>query len=818
MHPAAPGLPREMVGDFRFALRRLRRSPAFALVAIVTVALGIGSATAIYSVASAVVFRPLPFPDEERLVWIWSTRPDRDRAFFSIPNFLDLRRDATTTADLAAITPATVNVTGLGEPEQVPGWRVTPNLFSVLGVEAHLGRLPSPSDNVASAGPAAVLGHGYWQRRFGGDPAIVGRTITLSGAPHVVTGVLPRSFIIPTWDNDIVVAQALEAHPRRGERGTAFLRGIARLKPGVSLAQAQDEFTTLNRRLAELHPDTNAAITAPRLLPLRDEVVGGYRASLLMLLAAAGALLAILCANLAGLLAARGLARQRDAALCSALGASRGRLLRLYLSEGLIIAFAGGAVGVLLCGVSLPALLALAPSDLPRANQVHLDFRVLGVALGCVLLTGLGIGIAPALRLARTAPLDVLKGSFGGATSRAAARQLLVAAQIALCTVLLVGAGLLTRSLAALLASRPGFESAGVLTAQTLLPGGNYRDLASVIRFADESFRRLRALPGVQRASLTTVLPLTGINTRSEFTRSDRPPANPADTLSAANRFVAEGYFATVGIPLLAGRDFRTDDDAARRPVVIIDQALAQAHWPGEDAVGKTIRFREPTLAQPRELEIVGVVGPTKNFSLEERGTPTVYLPFRQMVPGSVSFFTARSIFVLKTASDPLSLRDSVRRELHAVEPNAALSLRSFEEAIAWARAPRIFNLRLLGFFAGAAVLLAVIGLYAITAQAVTARTREIGIRLALGANPARMTRTLFADGARLTLAGIVGGLGLAAMLSPLMARMLYDVNRFDGPTYGAAAALLALVALLATWLPARRAARVEPLAALRSE
>ncbi len=804
--------------ELRHAFRSLRRSPGFLLLSLLTVAIGIGASTLIYAVASAVVFRPLPFQDESSLVWIWSTRPDRDRAFFSIPDFLDLKRENKTTADLTAITPIGITLTGDGEPERVGGWRVTANLFSVLGGEPYLGRLPQLADDAPGAAPVAVLGFGYWQRRFGGDPGVVGRVVTLNNVPRTIVGVLPAGFLIPNWDTDIVLTQSLESDSRRSERGTNFFRAIARLKPGVTASEAQSEFATLNQRLMQQYPDTNAVVTAPRFVPLRDEVVGGYRASLLLLLGAAGALLLIMCANLAGLLAARGLGRRHEAALCSALGASPARLLRFFLTEGFIIALTGGLFGVLACAWGLDPLLSLAPPDLPRASLVAIDARVLLVAIGATLLTGLGVGLAPALRLALTAPLDALKSGSSTTTVRTTARTVLVAAQIALSTALLVCTGLLVRSLREMLQTSPGFVSAHVLTSQVSLPGANYRTVPSVTNFIDEYSRRLESLPGVQSVSLTSVLPLSGINTRSEFTRADRPPARTTDTLSAANRYIMENFFSTAGIPLLAGRDFRPADDSGSRPVIIIDQALALTYWPGEDPVGKAILIRDGTTPKPRELVIVGVAGSTKHFSLEEAGTPAIYLPVRQMMPGNLGFFLGRLNFVVRTAGDPLALKESARRALRAVEGSATATVRSFDEAIAWAQAPRIFNVRLLGFFSSMAVLLSLLGLYAITAQTVTARTREIGIRMALGADRLRIARHVFGSGSRLILSGIAGGIALAVALTPLLGHMLFQVRPHDPATYGLVAAGLAVTALLATWIPIRRATRIDPIIALRTE
>lgn len=799
----------------KFALRSLAKSPGFALVSILTVALGIASVTAIYSVANAVIFRPLPFHDDQSLAWIWSTRPDRDRAFFSIPHFLDLKRANTTTADLAAITPQAMSVSGLGEPERVLGWRVSTNLFELLGTQAHLGRMPRASDDLPGAAPVAVLGYSYWQRRLGGEAAMIGRTLTLNGTAHTIVGILPQAFFLPTWETEIVAVQSFETDARREDRGTNFLRAIARLKPGVTFRQAQSEFAALTQTLTQRFPDTDAAITAPRFVPLRSEAAGGYGSSLLLLLGAAGMLLLIMCANLGGLLAARALVRRRDAALCMALGASPARLFRSYLGEGFAIAAIGGVLGIVACALGLRGLLALAPADLPRAAFVNIDGTVLLVALGCIVVTGLGVGIAPALRLARTPPQDVLKSSSQAATSRSRARTILVGTQIALCTVLLIATGLFVRSLQELLEVQPGFVSRGVLTAQVSLPSTN-RGVKEVVGFAEEFARRLREQPGVQSASLTHVLPLSGINTRSEFTRADRPPAKPSETLSAANRFILENFFQTMGIPLRGGRDFLPSDDVRSRPVVIIDQALADRFWPGEDPLGKVIRM--PDGREKRDLEIIGVVGATKHFSLEEPATPALYLPVRQITPTLLSFFMARIIFVARIDGDPLALREPVRRTLRSIDAEAAVSLRSLDEAIAWAKAPRIFNLRLLGFFSAVAVLLAAIGLYAITSQAVTMRTREIGIRMALGADGSRIMREVLAGGARVVFAGVATGLACAAALAPLIGNMLYGVRAFDPVTFAVIGALLSAIGVAATWFPARRATRVDPIIALRSE
>jgi putative ABC transport system permease protein len=796
--------------------RVLAKSPGFSIVVVLTVALGIASVTAIYSVADAVVFRPLPVRDEANVAWVWSTRPDRDSAFFSIPNFLDLQRDNRTTAGFAPVTPLGFSLTGLGEAERVSGWRTTAALFPLLGLVPHVGQLPPVADDPAAAPPAVMLGHAFWQRRFGGDPAIVGRALTLNGQSFPVAGILPPDFLLPGWPVDVIITQPLETDSRRAARGTHFLRGIARLAPGITLAQARAEFTELNQQLVKNFPADNATLTAPRLVPLRDEITGGYRQSVLLLFAAAGALLLIMCANLAGLLAARALARRRDAALCSALGASPSRLLHDYLLEGLLLAALGGVLALGLNAGTLDWLVQLAPANLPRASLVGVNWRVLTLAAGCTLLTGLGVGLAPALRLARSAPQDVLKSHGPGAGTRSLARRALLSAQVALCATLLVGTGLLVRSFQKLLAADPGFNPRGVLVAQVAVVGANARTVDAINRFADECGRRLATLPGVGSTSVTSILPLSGINTRTEFARVDRPPAKPTDLSSAANRYVHENYFATVGIPLRAGRDFTASDDAKSRPVIVIDEALAARDWPGENPLGKTVSIREG--AQSREFEVIGIVGNAKNFSLEETGTPTLYFSARQMPALQLAFLAGRMTYVARTSGDPAALKETARRELRALDADAAVTLRTLEEATAWATAPRIFNLRLLGFFSLAALLLASLGLYASTVQAVTVRTREIGVRLALGADHRQVVREILRESAVLAAAGLLAGLALAALLAPLAAHLLYGVAAFDLPTYAAVATVLTPIILAAAWLPARRATQVDPLVALRTE
>ena len=805
------------MNELRLAWRTLTKSPAFLLVALVTLAVGVGATTIIYSVVQGVLIRPLPFKDESNLAWVWSTRPDRDRAFFSILDFQETQQQNRTVADMAGLAPLAVNFTGMGEAERVLGVMVTPNFFSLLGVPAAVGRLPQTGDVTAGSTPIAVLGHGYWQRRFGGDPGIVGRVLQLNGVAHVVAGVIPSDFVIPNFDNDLIVVQDLANDSRRGERNTSFLRAIVRLKSGTTLALARQDFARINDEQVKKYPATNATKTAPRFVPLRDEITGLYRQNLLVLLGAAGLLLILLSANLAGLLTVRSLRRLREAALRTALGARPGDLAKMFLAEGLLLAVLGGTLGVLLAAWGLPQLLRFAPADLPRAAQIELSPAVIFVVSGVTLLIGTIIGLIPAIGLSRLAPNTVLKSGAlgGGAPGRTGA--LLVTAQVALSLTLLVVAGLFVRTLDTLRRTNPGFNVENVLTMQVALPAGRYNALDKGIRYVDEGLVRLRSLPGAQHAAFATIVPLSGINTRGEYINPEHPPAKPTEKPSTRLIFISDDFFATFGVPLREGREFSQQDDYQHQQVAIVDETFARQQWPGQSPVGKRISLEDDPTG-PRELVIVGVAGATKHFSIEEKPVPALYMSYRQFPRGNAWLFNVRMNFAVRTAGEPMALAEPARHAVKGLDAEIPMLVRSFHQATAWTIAPRFFNVNLLGFFAGAALLLSGLGLYAIIAQLVAARTREIGIRVALGAERTHVMRHVLGRGFRLVIAGLGAGWVLALIASRLIGGLLFGVGAFDVPTYFVATALIALAALLACWLPARRAAKVDPMIALRAE
>ena len=805
------------MNELRTACRALVKTPGFLIIGSLTLALGIGATTIIYSVVQGVLLRPLPFRDESTLAWVWSTRPDRDRAFFSILDFEDTQRNNRTVADMAGLAPLAVNLTGQGEAERVLGARVTPNFFPLLGAVPALGHLPQPGEIAPGAAPVAVLGHGYWQRRFGGDAAILGRTLLLNGEPHTVVAVLGPDFVIPNFDSDLILLADFAGDARRTERNTSFLRAVVRLRPGVSLAQAREDFARVNDELVKKYPETNATKTAPRFIPLRAEITGLYRQNLLVLLGASILLLVLMGANLAGLLTVRSLRRLREAALRTALGATPRHLLRLFVAEGLILALAGGALGVALAAWGLPQLLRFAPADLPRIHEISVDRTVLLLSGAVTLLIGFISGFIPAIGVAHLAPNTILKSGAlgGGAPGRTGA--LLVAAQVALSLTLLIAAGLFVRTLDQVRRTNPGFNPENVLTMQVALPAGRYGTLGLGIRYVEDSLSRLRNLPGVRLASFVTILPLSGVNSRAEFTNPEHPPADPAKKPSTRLIFVSEDFFTSLGITLREGRDFTAQDAADRQQVGIIDETFARQQWPNESPLGKRIRL-EDNPAGPREMVIVGVVAATKHFSLEEKPVTALYMPFRQFPVSNAWLFNVRMNFALRTDGEPLVLARLARAALGTVDLDVPVLIRSLHEATAWTIAPRFFSVNLLGFFAGSALLLAALGLFAIVAQLVTARTREIGIRLALGAQRPQVMQHVLGRGLQLVAFGLAAGWVLALLAARLFSRLLYGVGAFDLPTYLIGTALVLAAALLACWLPARRATKVDPLVALRNE
>ena len=782
--------------DLRQSLRRLGRSPLFTLAAVVTLGLGIATATATFAVIDAVLLRPPPFRDPERLVWVWATHTDRDRAFFSIPDFVDIQRRARRLDGIAGIAPWGVNLSLADGAERLAGARMTSSGFALLGVQAALGRLLAPDEDAH----AVVVGDALWRRRFAADPSLVGRPVVLDGEAHTVVGILPPSFQLPNVDTDVVAPIDLAADPRRGQRGTNFLRAFARLAPGVAVAQASDDLAGIARDLAATYPETDAKTTAPRLVPIADEIAGGYRTILAFLGAAVLAVLAAACASFAGLSLARSIARRDELAIRSALGATRGRLARLLFVESALVAGAAGVVGALLAPWLLALLRAVAPSDLPRAAAVAIGLPELGFAAAAVVACAILVGTAPAMRATRMTLRRDRRGL----------RAVLTVAQLAVSLILLASAGQLARAAARVAATDPGFDPRDVTAVRFSLPRSRYSSPEAIGTFLRRLAERAADLPGVERAAAVSLLPLSGANARTDFLVVGRPPASTAEVPGAQWRFVGPGFFETLRVPLRAGRTFTATDDARGRPVVIVDSALARRFLVGADPVGAHLVLDDGV--RPRDIEIVGVVGDLAHFRLEDGASPTIYVPIEQLPATLVGALAASASLVVRARPGvrPPSLDGLVA----ALDSGVAASTpRPMTELLSAALAARRLALALVTVFAVVALLLATTGLAALVATEVAEKRREIGLRMALGGTAPAIVRSIVAAAARLVAIGIAVGTAGALVVARAASGGPADPLPFAG-----AAALLAAVALLAAWLPARRAAQVDPMVALRAD
>jgi predicted permease len=806
------------IQDLRYAVRTLFRSPGFAAASILILALGIGANTAIFSVVRAVLLRPLPFREPDRLAWVWATRVDRDRAFYSIPNFRDTRAGARAFEDLAAFSLWGPTLSGDPEPERLSAIRVTGNAFALLGAGPEVGRTLGNADAEPQASRVAVISHGLWVRRLGADPAIVGKPLLLNGEAYTVVGVLPRGFFFPGADDaELAVPLSLEGDPRRTERGSNFLRVFGRLAPGVDARRGEAELAGLTAELARLHPDANAKLTAPRVLPLSEEIVGGSRRLLWILSGAVGLLLLVASANLASLAFVRGLGRRHEVAIRKALGAGGARLISPFFVEAALVAAAGALVGLAVAHAAVPLLLSLAPSSIPRASDAAVDGWVLAftvaVAAGCAILCGIG----PALIAARAPAIGSL-ARYGGSPAAGRARRAFVLAQIALSLTLLSGAGLLAKSFARVWTVDPGFQPEHGLAVRMTLVKSRYPDADAVRLFFARVTSQLKESPGIASAGVTSVLPLSGMNVRSDFTIVGRAVSDPSQTPGAQNRWVDAGYFATLGIPVRRGRVFTDRDDARAPGVAVVDEVLAGSLWPGRDPIGARLRLEDAD-GKLREVEVVGVVGRVKHFQLEEEPLGTLYAPLAQIPENMLSFVLNGSSLVVRTTVAPLSAAPEIRRVIRSIDSDVPTgSIRTLSELRGSALAPRRFLALLFGLFALAGVLLAGTGLYGALAQLVAQERRTIGVRLALGASRADILRLIARQGIGLTAAGVALGLAVTLPLSRLLSASLYGVSPADPLAYGLASLLLIAVSAIACGLPALRASRVDPTVALRAE
>jgi predicted permease len=813
--------------DLRFAWRGFMRSPGFLAVAIATLGLGIGANSAIFTLVNAVVLRPLPYPEPERLV-----RVTGDFAAINVPDIgmsppelFDYRDRAKLFEGIAGVYPINANLTEIDEPERVEVLLVSPSYFDVLRTRPQLGRLFGPEDNAPGITEVVVISDALWRRRFGGSPAAIGRKLRIDNDWYTVVGVAPRGFTHPgrslLTDVEVWAPTNYSAAPfPKPQRGAYFMSGaIARLKPGLSIAEAQQRLASFGAQLRAEFPNDYPARSGwtPSLIPLQVDLVGRVRPALLMLFGAVGFVLLIACANIANLLLARASARQRELALRRALGSSRGRLLSLLMTESLLLACLGGAAGACLTVWLVDALVALAPAGLPRAGEIAVDARVVFFTAAIALATAVVFGVLPALQSSRADVHDALKeGSRGTAGGRRVLRSALIVGEFALALVLLVGAGLLLRSFWRLQQVEIGFEPDRVLTARLWLPqpndpaSGPYARHEKRLALYEEVMRRARTLPGITAVAAAIALPFDSGPT-STVTVEGQESEAVSRVPAVRNTNVSAGYFDVMGIRLLRGRTFTDQDDAKAAPVVVISASMARRYWPNDDPIGRRIHFGGAQSKSPW-MTVIGVVDDVRGERIEDLPRPMFYRSLRQ----ASSLLLA---LVLKTDADPEQLGPALAREVRAADPDQpTFGVKTMEAIVAAATAPRRFAMQLLGTFAALALLLAAIGIYGVMAFVVGQRTREIGIRIALGAQPRAVVRLVLAQALALAAAGVVcGGIG-AMFLSRLLAGMLFEVRATDPVTYGGIGLLLALTAGVAAWRPARRAARVDPMVALRAE
>jgi putative ABC transport system permease protein len=803
---------RGLLSDLRFAFRTLARSRAFTVAALLTIALGIGANAAIFSVVDALLLRPLPFPDPERLVVVWEKNIPRNRLdnVVSPGNYIHWTEQARTFERMAAVSMTfRTSITGGGEPEELPVQFVTSSLFPMVGVPPLHGRWLLPEEDRPET-QVVVLGHAFWTRRFGSDASIVNRAITLNGRPYTVVGVMPPGFAFLDRDVTMWIPVGFSAEART-PRGRWLIVG-ARLKPGVTVAQAQADMDAITGRLTAQFPEFNTG-WASNVVPLQRQMVGRVRPALLTLVAAVGAVLLIACANVANLLLARGASRQRELAVRAALGAGRGRLVRQLLAESLALASLGAAAGLLLAwwGVAALRVAADAGVALPRANEIALDGRVVLFAVGLSVLTAVLFGLAPALAAAGLDLHGALKdgGRAGDAARGGRLRSVFVVVEVALALVLLAGAGLLIRSFARLLDVNPGFRPEQTLSAKVSLPGVKYDNDEKVIRFFDDLMRRLEALPGVRAAGGVSFLPLTGLAAATGFEIVGRPKPPLGEGPVCDVRVATGHYFSAMDIPLIAGRVFDEGDSREKTRLVIINQTMARQYWPDESPLGRRIVV---SWNDPGPDEIVGVVGDVHHYGLETAPRPMIYWP-----PGRFAYpWTA---VVVRGTRDPTSLVPAIVREVHAMDSNLPVAdVRTLDTVVSRSVAERRLVMAILAGFAAMAATLAAIGIYGVMAYAVAQRTREIGVRMALGARSRDILRLVLGRALALAGVGVAIGAVAALALTRFMTMLLFDTEPTDPAVFAAVAAGLVLVAIAASLLPGRSAARVDPLVALRAE
>jgi predicted permease len=809
-----------LLKEIRYALRSLLKHPGFTAIAVITLALGIGANTAMFSVINAVLLRPLPYHEPDRLVTIWEESPQRGmyQMPVSLANLGDWIAQNHSFEQISAYTFTNLNLTGAGEPARLLAVRSSANLFSLVGAAPLLGRPFLTEEDKEGANHVVILGHALWQKHFGSDSAIVGRSLTLNNQSYTVVGVMSSNFQFPVGfgylgkvlNDPVDLYVPIAASNNETRRGNYSFFAIGRLKPGVPIDQARAEMTTIEGRLEQQYPEGNSGIGV-RLIPTQEQTVKEIRPALLVLLGAVAFLLLIACANIANLLLARAASRQKEMAIRAALGASRLRVLRLLLMESLMLSLAGGGLGLLLALWGTDALMALAPDNIPRINEIGVDARVFAFTLGVSLITGIIFGLVPALHAGKPDLNEALKeGSRGsmGSVSGKRTRSVLVAVEVALSLVLLIGAGLMIKSFLRLQQMNLGFNPDNVLTVSLTLSRSKYTDDRQQAAFFQEALGRLQSLTGVKAAGATTGLPLTLTVSGSDFRIEGRPEPEAGKEMIINTRSVSPGYFSTLGIALIKGRDFSDRDKSDAPRAAIINQDLARIYFPNEDPIAKRITFDDGQ----SWMSIVGIIADVKQLGLDSSAKPEVYFPYFQVASSSMSL-------VVRTASNPLGLAAAVKSQIQTIDKDLPVNdPKTMQQLLAESTSGRRFNMLLLTLFAVVALVLAIVGIYGVMSYTVAQSTHEIGIRMAIGAQPRDVFRLVIGQGMMLAMIGVAFGLVGAFGLTRLMTTMLFGVEPTDPATFVTIAVVLTGVTLAACYLPSRRATKVDPLVALRCE
>jgi putative ABC transport system permease protein len=801
--------------DLRYGARTLIKNPGFTFIALLTLALGIGANTAIFSVVNSLILRPLAYPNAERLMTIWENHQANggpQREWTSPPGFEDWRNQAQSFDQVVAYQgwqPTLTDPSGQSEPEQLLGVSVSHDVFEMLGVKPFLGQGFLPQDDQPGAESKVIISHGLWQRRFGADPQLVGKTISLNGESRVVLGVMPAGFKFPIINNAEIWRPIRPALSPGCQRGCITIRVMARLKEGVSETQARTELETIASGIEQQFPETNAKVGVT-LLPMQDFIVGTARTPMIVLLVAVAFVLLIACVNVANLLLARATGREKEMAVRASLGAGRWRIVRQLLAEGILLASIGSAVGLLMAYWLLDLIVALAPQNTPRLDEIVLDQRALLLTFGITLLTGIFFGLAPSWQISRANLNQSLKDSSRGAQGAKSGRRALgalVVAETALALMLLVGAGLLMKSFINLQRVNPGYSPTNVLTALVSLPSATY-PRSQVQPFHHQLLKHLSGLPGVQSVGAISSLPLAGFDNDNDFVIEGRPKPLPNQQPVAWANSVSTDYFRTMGIQLRDGRIFTDQDAEKTMKVALISEAFARRYFPDENPLGKRIGNGDPD----SWTEIVGVVADVKQFGLSQDARVTMYFPLAQR--------PARQLFyVMRTTSDPLSQTPAFRNAVATFDKNLAVSnIQTMQERTSQSIGQERFTLMLFGLFAALALVLAAAGIYGVMSYSVAQRTHEMGIRMALGAQAKNVLTLVLREGMILVVFGAAIGISSALLLTGLMEKLLFGVTATDPLTFVAVAILLGVIALLACYVPARRATKVDPMVALRYE